>query len=271
MNKRRHPFQKFKLDIRKIVSVCNAINQGFQTDEEIAGIVGMNSPKVSTMVEWANHLGLLVIDEGKREVSPLFIFLNGENIFQDDEFLTNEILYIELIHNHALMDLFINEIASQVINKYPSEIDKKKIESEVMHYAYNYKELQTSEKQLKTSVNLIINTLLNEEAFGSMRIMEEVNNCYMLNRYTPLLGTFLYAMSKILKNGQISVKIDELVNTPFSPGKLFLLDYEEIMKYLYRLEKKGILIVQLDGGLNQITIKADVLNQSLIEKVIELE
>lgn len=77
----------------------------------------------------------------------------------------------------------------------------------------------------------------------------------------------LYALKKYMEyKGSDSAKIDELMNAPLSPGKVFNLKRIRINEYLDKLEESRYITVNRTAGLDMVYMKCQWTLEEIVEK-----
>ena len=80
----------------------------------------------------------------------------------------------------------------------------------------------------------------------------------------------LYSLIKFFEKKEVdSIGIDELLNSPMSPGRILNLKRMALNEYLDHLEGQGYLTVNRTAGLDMVYLKKNIPLNEIVEKYYE--
>lgn len=243
-----------------------------------ADALGVGSNMAKAIKYWLKAGGFIE-DRGRGNVKLSRIgeiILNNDRYFE--ELFSYWIFHIHLVWNRENATswyLFFNEIN---IDEFSKEDIYILLENELFRLGAE----TVSPRSLQDDISVLINMYMREKTenydpeekkispFTRMGLIKKNGKKY--HRETPdytILdkAAFLYGLKKYFDYKKCDAAgIDELVNEPLSPGKVFQLKRVGINIYLDKLEEDGYIAVNRTAGLDMVYWKNEITLEEIAEK-----
>lgn len=229
---------------------------------------GIGSNMVLSLKYWLRTLGLIEkIREKNKNLDVLTEI--GKLIYENDRYLENietwELLHYKLVTNEDLATTwywFFNEYEGNIFNKNSlfNTLDK---------YINNIYEKQIAEKSIRDDINCLLNTYLTrkiispedniESPFSELGLIEIENikgkeiTYKKSKKYLPNLN-LLYYIILDQSQGKDMMDLKDIIYGKKNIGKVFNLDFSEVLGILDDLQNNGKIKFIRTAGLNYISI-----------------
>ena len=240
--------------------------------------LGLGSNQVVALRYWMQTLGLIEAKEGARNREHALTGL-GRLIYENDPY-TEEAGTLWALHcnlasaveDAASWYFFFNEFGMSVFTR-------DDFTRALEHYIFTYNDKKDiSLKSLDDDFNCIVNTYVSHDRLGKKAISpESVIDCPLSDlgliaaesragrsfRKTPPNPAMLpplavlYGICRMLQMREDlgnEIKLSELLDAPYAPGKIFNLDSVALLAKLYELENDGFIRIIRTAGLDVIRL-----------------
>lgn len=243
-----------------------------------ADTLGVGSNMAKAIRYWLKA-GSFTKETGKSQVSLTEI---GKIILKNDRYFEDifplEIFHINLVYNRENATswyLTFNKINAE-------EFDKDELFVLLENAIHKMGVEDFSVRSLQDDVNVLLNMYTREKTqdydpeekrispFSKIGLMKKNGKKYIKTApdYTVLSPmAVLYALKKYMDyKNTLSLRIDEAVNEPLSPGKVFNLKRIKMNEYLDKLEEEGYITLNRTAGLDMIYMENDITLEQIMEK-----
>ena len=243
---------RFKLDFNDKWIMIEMIGRGIDTKKEIAEEFGMGVPKIDAYGTWLRYLDLIDIEKHKNKFRyKLTPFCEEILRIKDvDEMISYEIAYYKFCIE--------NEVVSYIVNEFiykNNEFSTDNIRDCLLEYL---EELEGTEKNVKEVTTKYLNALSQNEGFGKLGLLvkpKKATGLWTAHKHKPHWKSFMYILSDYFQRNNIShMKIEEMVTQKNAPGRIFLLNRNDLDDILVELEKRHLISIEMTAGLDQISI-----------------
>ena len=261
------PFQSFRLDLISIANCIELIRVGVNTRRAIAQELGIGEKKVEGMFEWAEFLGLL---ENRLRTRVQVLSFLGQKLPKLVGFPSNtqalEILYAMIVINHPLVNRIVNDFAYDMSRRFDPGFDKDTYKRALLHIGQDF---DVDPGFLSKRAYIYLDLLTDPSSFGKLgSFVEYGNGSFRVNSYRPDWRSAAYILYDSWPENTSRMRIDKVVSTQNSLGRIFFLTEPQIMALLSKLERERAIALEMIADLNQIGLNPSMKAGDFLEMLI---
>jgi len=171
-----------------------------------------------------------------------------------------------------------------------NQFDREKFFNELIAVSERYSKNRTSYVSIKRDLDCFIRTYVSKTDYKYSSIEDALespfielgliktdgsNNFSINSNHKTSISSYLIALSILYYHrtqnfGTTSISIDNLLHDPLSPGRIFILNKENLLKHLEEMKEitDGLLYLDMSSGLSQIIIsKKDKIMKEDLEEI----
>lgn len=243
-----------------------------------ADALGVGSNMAKAIRYWLREGGFTE-EKGKSNVRLSAI---GKIILKNDRYF-EDLFALEIFHVNIVWNMEGATTWYLVFNKINAdEFTREQLYVILENELYGMGAENVSPRSLQDDITVLINMYTREKTenydpeekkispFTKLGLIKQNGNRYVKSNPDNSILNYmavLYALKKYVEYKNVdSVKIDELINAPLSPGKVFNLKRIKMNGYLDKLEEHGYITVNRTAGLDMVYIKNKLTLEEIVEK-----
>ncbi len=211
-------------------------------------------PKIEELIKQLRFINLIKIEK-KGEITltdsgKIYVNLKGSQ-----KIIGKEICYYELTRNNAYFRWLFDVYLLHKRKKSPYDVNISDLQSIVSSkWNLGYKNKEHS---------ILLDTLWEKPAFGSLRIFNKNGNRLRLRPYRPKLPTAVYVLINYIREKSLpNLPTRNFQDSGFL-GAIFMITFNQIMELIVEMEKLSILKHEKYGGLDQYAINPEFTGRPL--------
>jgi hypothetical protein len=271
-------FQNFNLDLDNIASVLSLIQGGTDLPSDIARSLGMGHRKVRDMVEWCNHLGLLV--ERPRS-SPQCLTDLGQRLAACDGWANRlpvlDILYASLATKHKIVGGIVNELAYSASLRPSAQFSAQEYRDFLISLA---QDANAKVSVLLDRASKFLNAVAQHEGsnqgnlgLGRLKMLSlaKDRSYVKVQPRMPAWQSTAYVLYDSWPQNASRMRISEVVSGRNRFGRIFFLTEPQVMVLLSKLERERAIALEMVADLRQIGPNPSMKAEDFLEMLIHEE